>query len=176
MAADLCNDVRKMILDRVEKSEDMLLVVISDDNELPHRVMFYVSRNMKDPEHHVRFTVYNGCEKIETTYVLRTKEALRMMVETELYHCGVDATSIYIQGATKPVSLYIDWRCKQNKDEFNDNMHKYVVTHMPTFHSCYDYSDDDGSDGSDGSDDTEHHHPAYTEDIINRILILVSTA
>lgn len=162
MAEELCSDVRNLIIQKMEKSEDMTLIVIHDGE--PYDVMFYVSRNMRDPPHHVRFTSYHNCTKTETSYLLRTEKALRKMLELELHQIVVDVTIIYVQGDTKPISLYLDWRMKEDPKDFKSDMHTYVVSHMSSFYSIDD----------DDTDDPEWKHPSYLEDIHDLILTLVS--
>ena len=164
MTQELCRDVRNLILEKMTTSEDMMLVVISEKE--PFNVMFYVSRNMRDPEHYVWFTIHESIIKKETTYLLRTKEALRMMIEHAFDSIVMDVVSIYVQGETRPKSMQIDWRMKRSADRFNAEMYSYVVSHMPCYHTIY----------NDDISDPNWRFPSYVGDIFNRVLTLVSTA
>ena len=89
-----------------------------------------------------------------------------MMIRQTLDGVVIDVVSIYLQGTTKPISLYIDWRMKKNKEEFNPDMHAYVVSHVPCYHSIDD----------DVTSDPKWKFPSYVNDIYDRILTLVSLA
>lgn len=163
---ELCKDVRNLIIERMEKSEDMVLVVVN--NAVPHNVLFYTYRNMKDPQHHVRFTVYDEESKKETSVLLRTKEALMRMVKDQLNSLNpmnTNVFSIYIQGASKPPSMYIDWRANEQEDNPYQMVAKnpYVWNNMPCFHHV---------DISKGYSTVQH---LQQNDICDRIVSLVST-
>lgn len=61
--------------------------------------------------------------------------------------------------------MKIDWRCKENPDEFNRAMLHYVVRHLPEYYQ---------QDHEELMDTPEWQYPSYVDDIIKRIQILVS--
>jgi hypothetical protein len=162
MATELCNDVRKLIIDRMETAEDMYLAVIHE--MAPRRVMFYVSRNMRDPEHHVYFTYYKNDQ--EVTYLLRNPTMLRMMVEHALYKYDMNVASIYVQGEKKPPEPELNWRVPYGEDR--TELHDYIQTHMLEFHYINHETED--------TEKPTWVYPKYMEQILRRITVLVSTA
>lgn len=160
MTAYLCDDVRKLILDRMETAEDMYLAVLAATGG----VLFYVSRNMRDPEHHVRFTYYKNDK--EVSYLLRNPTMLRMMVQHALYKYDMSTVSIYVQGESKPPSMELSYRVPYG-DEKTD-LHDYVQTQMLEFHYINHETED--------TDKPDWVYPKYMEEILRRINVLVSTA
>jgi len=162
MAADLCNDVRKLIVEKMEAAEDMYLAVIEEGPV--GNVLFYVSRNMRDPEHHVRFCYFKNDR--EYSYLMRNPNSLRMMVQSIFYKHDGNVGSIYVQGERKPPSTSLTWRVPYGHTK--TELHKYVHDHMLEFHYINHDLEDTESD--------QWKHPLYVEDIINRITVLISTA
>lgn len=162
MATELCNDVRNLILERMEVSEDMYLAVIEEG--VVGKVMFYVSRNMRDPVHHVRFCYSKNGR--EYSYLMRNPDSLRMMIESVFYKHDGNVGSIYVQGERKPPSMNLTWRVQYGQQK--TELHEYVQDHMLEFH----YINHDLED----IDSEQWIHPLYMQDIIKRITILISTA
>lgn len=151
MAIELCEDVRRLIMDKVRDAEDMLMVFACTFKKGEYSVMCYVHRNMRDPEGHVSFTqitvdLSDGSEhprKIATTELVRTEKALQGLLYTELgilfYDC--DVWAFYKLGCKAPPSHVLHVHGENMVCEERDFVNGAIKSRFNTYVE-YDDSDE----------------------------------
>lgn len=121
--ASLCEDVRRIIVQKTLAAQDMLYTIQGGYDE----VMFFVTRNMSDPPWHMRFTMVHFLgwdEEYRPTkppYVVemltRSKSMfecmLRLYFEDEWTKWNHAYSGYYHQGLKEPPALWMPWAGEQ---------------------------------------------------------------
>lgn len=90
MAADLCDDVRRLILEKADKANEVMLVFVErsemkiDDKWVSvGRPKIILRRNMLDPLNHIKVSMKKcGCEDVWSSDILcRSHDALKELLE-----------------------------------------------------------------------------------------------
>lgn len=120
MTEELCEDVRRLIIERVRGAEDLVAAIAVQEwaNKTPthYRVVFWITRNMRDAPGHITFAQPEYIDKSgwrSRKAFIRTEEALLAAIECEIENpdSETEYTGFYTTGLKQPPEIELGCQC-----------------------------------------------------------------